>query len=84
MEALQGSLFAAVLLDRAGYPVWDWGDQALRRAMDWLNRHGKPQGNGSSVEKHETWIVNRFYGTNYPNQPAGMGRTFGFTDWLYP
>ncbi len=82
-EAFQGQLLAAVLLQRQGYDVFNWGNQALRRVQDWLVREGKPFGNNSSVEKHPSWIVRHFYGMNYPTTPAGMGRTFGFTDWLY-
>jgi hypothetical protein len=83
MESYQALLFSAVLLDRQGYDVWSWSDQALRRVMDWLVRVGKPQGNGTSVEKHESWIAQYFYGKAYPTVAAGMGRTLGFTDWLF-
>ncbi len=83
MEAYQSQLFAAILLERQGYDVFNWGDQALRRVMDWLQREGKPFGTNSSVEKHVSWIPRFFYGKTYSTTPAGMGRTLGFTDWLY-
>jgi hypothetical protein len=63
--------------------VFSWGDQALGRVMDWLTREGKPQGNGSSVERHLSWVPQYFYGKSYSTVPAGMGRTLGFTDWLF-
>jgi hypothetical protein len=83
MEGLQGQLLAAILLERQGYDVFNWGDQALRRAMDWLQREGKPFGNNSSVEKHISWIPRYFYQKSYSTTPSNMGRTLGFTDWLY-
>jgi len=83
MESYQALLFSAILLERQGYDPFSWGDQALRRVMDWLTREGKPQGNGSGVERHLSWVPQHFYGTTYSTVPAGMGRTLGFTDWLY-
>jgi len=83
MEAYQAQLVAAILLERRGYDAFEWGNQGFRRTMDWLVREGKPFGNGSSVEKHESWIAQFFYKKTYPTTAAGMGRTFGFTDWLY-
>jgi hypothetical protein len=35
-EALQGALLQAMVLERAGYDVWSWGDKALLRAFQWL------------------------------------------------
>lgn len=84
MEAYQSTLLTAILLDRQGYDIFNWNDQALRRTMDWLVREGYPQGAGNfSTDKHLSWIPRFFYKKDYPTQPAGMGRTFGFTDWLY-
>ncbi len=83
MESYQAMLFSAVLLERQGYDSFGWGDQALRRVMDWLTREGIPQGNGSTVERHESWVAQYFYGKSYPTVPASMGRSMGFTDWLY-
>ena len=83
MESYQAMLFSAVLLERQGYDAFGWGDQALRRVMDWLTRAGFPQGNGTTVERHESWVAQYFYGKRYPTTPALMGRTLGFTDWLF-
>ena len=83
MESYQAMLFSAVLLERQGYDAFGWGDQALRRVMDWLTREGFPHGNGTTVARHESWIAQYFYGKSYPTVPSSMGRTFGFTDWLY-
>lgn len=83
MEAYQAQLFAGILLQRQGYDVFNWGNQAFRRVMDWLQREGKPFGTNSGVERHVSWIPRYFYGRSYPTTAAGMGRTLGFTDWLY-
>lgn len=83
MESYQAMLFSAILLQRQGYSAFSWGDQALRRVMDWLTREGVPQGNNSTVERHESWVAQYFYGKSYPTVPASMGRTLGFTDWLF-
>jgi hypothetical protein len=82
-EGFQGQLLAAILLERQGYDVFNWGDQALRRVMDWLEREGKPFGNNYSVERHLSWIPHYFYQKSYSTSPSNMGRTLGFTDWLY-
>ncbi len=83
MESYQALLFSAVLLKRRGYDPFAWGDKALKRVMDWLTRRGIPQGNGSTVERHESWIAGYFYGKDYPRVPASMGYSLGFTDWLF-
>jgi hypothetical protein len=81
-EALQGATLEAELLTRAGYPAWEWGDQALRRAVTWLYRvdHYPAQGDDSWLP----WLVDRRYGTHFRGSaPSTPGKNFGFTDWLY-
>jgi hypothetical protein len=39
--------------------------------------------NYHSVGYHAAWLVNDAYGVALPTRPAGYGRTFGFTDWLF-
>ena len=81
-EALQGLLAQAVILDRAGYSVWDWQDRALLRATDWL--HGV---NGFPATGDDAWlphIVNRYYRTSFPAPVATTpGKNFGFTEWTH-
>jgi hypothetical protein len=81
-EALQGLLAQAVILDRAGYPVWEWQDRALLRATKWL--YGV---NGYPAVGDDTWlpyIVNRHYRTSFPVAAATTpGKNFGFTDWTH-
>lgn len=81
-EALQGLLAQAVILHRAGYPVWDWEDRALFRAFDWLHDVVDYPAVGD-----DTWqphIVNRHYGSNFPaSVPARAGKNVGWTDWTH-
>jgi len=79
-EALQGALLQAVVLDRAGYDVWDWEDRALLRAFEWLHEMAD-----FPAEGDDTWqphLVNRVYGTDFPAPvPARPGKNVGWTDW---
>jgi Alginate lyase len=81
-EALQGALLEAELLGRAGYPAWSWSDEALLRAVTWLNTvDGFP---ASGDDSWMPWLVDRRYGTSFRGRaPAQPGKNFGFTDWLY-
>ena len=81
-EGLQGALVLAVILHRAGYPVWDWGDRALLRAATWLHDQA-----GYPAEGDDTWqphILNRYYGTSFPARvPTRAGKNVGWTDWTH-
>ena len=81
LESLQGLTLQAELLTRAGYPAWDWSSQALKRSAQLVTRYSG--WNRSSVDRHVPWLLNKRYGLGLPTDPAGMGRGFGFTDWLY-
>lgn len=78
LEILQGVALQAELLARAGYPD-AWG--RLRPAFDWARRNGALD--LYSVGHHVTWWANERLGWSQATKPAGMGRVFGFTDWLY-
>jgi hypothetical protein len=80
-EALQGALLQAELLRRAGYPSYQWSDQALRRAVARMYAMGYP---ATGDDDWQPYLVNRRYGTSYP-APATThpGKAFGFADWLY-
>ncbi len=81
-EALQGALAQAVILDRAGYDVWNWEDKALLRAFQWLHTQaGFPAGGDDSWQPH---VINHYYGTNFPAPvPGGSGKNVGWTDWTH-
>jgi hypothetical protein len=84
-EALQGALTEAEILSRQGYDTWNWGDQALRRAGEFL--FGLQRQYGSAWEPPEggrwlPWLLNARYGTNFPaTAPADPGKGMGYTDW---
>jgi PKD repeat protein len=80
-EALQGALAQAVILARNGYPdVWNWSDQALLRAVDWLHAECN-----YPAESDDTWqphVVNYFYGSSFPAPvPSNPGKNVGWTDF---
>jgi hypothetical protein len=81
-EALQGLLAQAVILDRAGYDVWEWEDRALLRAAHWLH-----DVNDYPAEGDDTWqphILNRHYGTKFPAPvPSRPGKNVGWADWTH-
>jgi len=81
-EGLQGVLAQAVILSRRGYDVWNWQDQALRRAFDWLHEQAN-----FPAEGDDTWqpyIINHFYGTDFPVRvPSRFGKNIGYADWTH-
>ena len=81
-EGLQGAIVEAVILHRAGYDVWNWEDQALRRAVDWLHKEANFPATGD-----DTWqphIINHCYGTSFPAPvPSRTGKNMGYTDWTH-
>ena len=79
-EALQGILLQAELLSRAGYPTWDYSDQAVLRAFNRINALGYP---AAGDDRWQPWLVNRRYGTHFAVSSTTPGKSFGYTDWLY-
>ena len=81
--ALQGLVTGNEMLNRAGYPVWEWSDRAILRAMEWL--HSANGQNWCKAGGDDTWIpyvVNKAYGTNFPASPS-VGKSSGYTDWTH-
>jgi hypothetical protein len=78
---LQGAVVQAAILHRAGYPAWEWEDQALLRAVQFLYEIGW-QAEGD--DEWQIWLINRAYGTSFPAAfPAQPGKNMGFTDWTH-
>jgi Alginate lyase len=81
-EALQGAVAQAVMLQRQGKPVWEWGDQALLRSFQWLHEQADYPAEGD-----DTWmphIINKVYGTRFPAPvPTRPGKAIGFADWTH-
>ena len=81
-EGLQGALAAAVMLDRAGYDVWEWQDRALLRAFRWL--HDVAEYPAAGDDTWQPYLVNFYYGVEFPVElPSRAGKNMGFTDWTH-
>ena len=85
-EALQGAVVQAELLSRQGYDSWNWGHQALLRAVRFLQRlDARFPGSGWSAHGDDTWIpwlINARYHVHLPTvSPTLPGKGMGFTDW---
>ncbi len=81
-EGLQGALAQAVILHRAGFDSFEWGDRALLRAFEWLHQHAAfPAAGDDQWQPH---VINHFYGMVFP-APAGVrpGKNVGWTDWTH-
>jgi len=82
-EALQGALVQAVVLWRAGYDVWEWGDRALLRAALWLEREADFPAQGDDT--WQPYVINHFYGADLRfESPSRPGKNVGWTDWTLP
>ena len=86
-EALQGILVEAVILERAGYPAFEWSDQAILRAVQFMERldNAYPADDwwATGDDTWSPWLVNAVYGTAFPTRPAAMGKCMGWTDWTH-
>ncbi|MEQ1761488.1 MAG: hypothetical protein ABL986_24540, partial [Vicinamibacterales bacterium] len=82
-EALQGALAQAILLDRAGYPAFEWESRALLRAFQWLHTQANFPTDAEDI--WEAHVINHYYGTDFPAAvPARPGKNVGWTDWTHP
>jgi len=84
--ALAGALVEAQILSRQGYDAWSWGDQALRRAVQFLYdldvQYGRWWADGDDA--WEPWLVNAVYGTSFPTEPVLLpGKNMSWTDWTH-
>lgn len=81
-EGLQGATAAAAMMERAGYPAWEWEDRAILRAFQWLHQVNDYPAEGDDI--WQVWLVNRAYGTTFPaSVPTTPGKNLGFTDWTH-
>ncbi len=87
LESIQGMGLQVELLYRHGYPdAWSWSSSALKRAAAIVSRSAAAGGTGwneTTASRQMPWLLNRRYGTAIPTRTSGMGRSIGFTDWLY-
>jgi len=81
-ENLQGIVGTAIMLDRSGYDVWSWSDQAILRAVKWLYNICKFPAVGDDV--NTPYVINYFYKTTFSTvRPTRPGKNLGFYDWLF-
>ena len=81
-EALQGVLLQAIILERQGFDVWNWGDQALLRAFRWLHEEADFPAEGDDT--WQPWVINHSYDSDFPVvEPSRCGKNFGWTCWLF-
>jgi hypothetical protein len=86
--ALEGAVLMAEILHRRGYDAWNWGDQALLRAVQALHRlHELYPAAGWWARGDDMWIpwvVNRACGSAFPTvTPAQPGKNMAWTDWTH-
>ncbi|MCI0398635.1 MAG: alginate lyase family protein [Chloroflexi bacterium] len=80
-EGLQGTVVLAEILSRAGYPAWEWEDQALLRAVQFLHDIGWP---AEGDDQWQVWLINHAYGADFPaTTPTRPGKNMGWTDWTH-
>jgi hypothetical protein len=88
-ESLQGTVAAAELLHRAGYPVFEYSDRAILRAIEWLHKTTFADGKNYPAEGDDIWqiyIINKRYETNFPagsSSTTSPGKMVGYTDWTH-
>ena len=81
-EALQGALVQAVILSRAGYDVWNWEDQALRRVFTWL--HDSADYPAEWDDLWQPFIINSYYNTSFPTPIVSIpGKNIARTCWTH-
>jgi hypothetical protein len=79
-EALQGALLQAMVLWRAGYDPWEWGERALLRAALWLEREALYPAQGDDA--WQPHVINHFYGADLAaDARARPGKNVGWTAW---
>jgi hypothetical protein len=80
-EGLQGAMVQAEILHRAGYDAWEWEDQALLRAVKFLNGIGWY---AEGDDEWLLWLVDARYGTRLAKNPkARPGKNLGWTAWTH-
>jgi len=84
-EALSGYVALAELLYRQGYDVYEWEDEALLRASQFLFELERdfPDEEWWEPQIPAYWIINDRYGTSFPVARGGFGRNVGWTDWTH-
>lgn len=87
LDSIQGVGMQVELLYQNGYPTaWGWTASAVKRMADLVTRSKSGGGTGwneTTASRQMPWLLNRRYGMSIPRRSSGMGRSIGFTDWLW-
>jgi hypothetical protein len=91
--ALGGAVVQAAILQRFGFDAWQWGNQGLRRAVEWMfyDGDGKPKWDTceDSNKRYVLDLVDHGYGSNFISRmscapgPSREGRNIGWTSWTH-
>jgi hypothetical protein len=81
-EAMQGAIVQAMILQRAGYDTFNWENQAILRAYEWLHEVA-----AFYCEGDDTWqmpLLDYVYGTYYwDGKNTRPGKNMAWTDWTH-
>jgi hypothetical protein len=78
---LQGSVVAAEILHRAGYDVWQWQDQAILRAAQFLY---ELEWSPNRDDEWTQWVLDSRYDTDFADTEAvNPGKNMGWTSWTH-
>ena len=83
---IEGAVVTAQILERQGYDAFGSGNQALRRAVQFLADLDAREGGWwvSNDDEYVPWMINKAYGTSFPTSAdIGEGKNMGFTNWTH-
>jgi hypothetical protein len=80
-EALQGTIVAGVVLQRAGALPFNTGSNAIVRAAKWLTYTNTNAASGDDT--WQPWVLNKLGGAGLPTSSASSGKNMGYTDWTH-
>jgi hypothetical protein len=81
-ECQQGMIAAAWMLHRAGYPAFEWEDQAVLRSFRWFaeEAEGAYRGDDAGLP----YLIRLVYGVDYATEQSRPGKNgLGFYDWTH-
>lgn len=82
-ETIVGRTVQAQLLERAGFPAFDQGDEALRRAGARLLALDAVDGDWYEPEINAYWLLDARFG-GFPTEGPAVGRQVAGVDWTHP
>jgi hypothetical protein len=90
---LGGAVVQAGILHRFGFDAWQWGDRALKRAVEWMYYDGdrKPKWDtcDDANKRYVLDVVDHAYGSNFIErmncapEASKPGRNIAWTSWTH-